>query len=195
MAKEKMSERLLSLEKTNSDYRDKFEKEVRAMYEKKLSIAERIVMLGLGVISFIMTMSFFMVAIMAYKFQELEVAGSAVLKWPSAIGGIVCIFWLILSGWLLIRGKVNILLYHRLVAILGWLLILHLMFITIVLFFMLDNMGGGEENVGPILMFIYVVFLPLFTLQLMQSGRQERMRLKMQQKILELEFQIAQLRE
>jgi hypothetical protein len=195
MAKEKMSERLLSLEKTNSDYRDKFEKEVRAMYEKKLSIAERIVMLGLGVISFIMTMSFFMVAIMAYKFQELEVAGSAVLKWPSAIGGIVCIFWLILSGWLLIRGKVNILLYHRLVAILGWLLILHLMFITIVLFFMLDNMGGGEENVGPILMFIYVVFLPLFTLQLLQSGRQERMRLKMQQKILELEFQIAQLRE
>lgn len=191
MAKEKMSEQLVDLEKTNSDYRDKFEKEVRAMYEKKLRMASRIGLIGLGIVGVFQGFIFYMLAFVVFRIKEYAFLDLAIVEWFSVVGVILCILWLILIGWLLIRGKINLLLHPKLAAILGWLLIVVLMVVTAGLF----SVRQGNQEEFSIIMPIYCIVLPLLTLMLLQSGRQERMRLKMQQKILELEFQIAQLRE
>jgi hypothetical protein len=197
MTKGKMSEQLLNLEKTNPDYRDKFEKEVRAMYEKKLRTTSKIGLVGIGAIGGLLGCIFYFISFVAFTYPAYdEIFNMSILKGASVIAMSLCIAWVLLAGWVLVRGRIDLRIHPSLAVILGWLLMLVIIFITISAFDMLGSMGDNSAGeIALILMIVFIIFLPLMALMLLLSGRQERMRIKMQQKILELEFQLAQLRE
>ncbi len=97
-------DRLLDMEKTSTNYREKYEKEVKAMFEKKLNYSWRVGFVALGLAGLLAAIPF---AELASKRMGDETLG-LFIRLVTVPGALLGLAWSVLMGWVAVKGKLNL---------------------------------------------------------------------------------------
>ena len=96
-------EKLIELEKTNQTCRDKYEKEMKNMLEKKLNNIWRVIFAILSILGFLGAIPF-------WEFATEEFRGilGEIIRVLAILGWGLTIAWMITMGWIAIKGRLNL---------------------------------------------------------------------------------------
>jgi hypothetical protein len=174
---------LLDMEKANIPYKEKYEKEIKEMFEKKLTGADKwLQILGLG-----MGLGFFALfgtlAIIVPKEFPL---------WGRFIWILGAVFGLVsaaLSVWILKKGTVNLKTDDMAAAGLGW------AFIVIVATLVLVFSGKLPDKTLGIHMLVSVLVFEVMAAAGLLKAIIQRSEVNTREKLLEIEYRLAELAE
>ena len=186
-------DKLLDMEKPNSNYREKYEKEVKAMLEKKLNYLWRVGFVVLGLVGLLVAISFAEMASSRGGDDSLRLFARLVTV-PGAVLGLA---WSVLMGWVAVTGKLNLRTQPaRMAAIgvaLGFFFVAYFMF-RFVVPITVENPTDYRSILGvqlALIGFFFVVTVGICLL-LRIAYRTE---FKTREKLLEIEYRIAELAE
>jgi len=183
------SEKLLEMEKPNTTYKEQFERQVQAVFEKRLNYAWRVGLLLLSVAGLLIAIP---CGEMAFSRMSNELALFVRAVYIS--GMVLAIAWAILMGWVAVRGKLNLRIQLSRIVTIG---------IALGFFFMLDFTGrfvlplARDENksiFGTLLVLIGFFFIVTVGLCLILRILY-RTEFKTREKLLEIEYRLAELAE
>lgn len=174
---------LLDMEKPTANYKEKYEKEVQAMVEKKLTGVNK----WLHVLSLIMGLGFLAlfgtVAVITPK--EFPLWGRSIF----ALGAVFGLIIIILEAWILKKGTVNLRTDNMAMAGLGW------CFVVIVASIVLVYSGELPEPITGVRMIVCILVFEVMAAAILLKAIIERSEVKTREKLLEIEYRIAELAE
>jgi len=176
-------DRLLETEKTNASYKEKYEKEIKQMFEQKLTGLQRwwyIIDLGMGLGFFVL---FGTLAVIVPKEFPL---------WARSIWIIGAAFGLAFAGlsvWVLKKGTVNLKTDNMTAAWLGWGLIVIIASIVLV------HSGDLPEPITGVRMLVSILIFEVMAAALLLKAIIQRSEVNTREKLLEIEYHLAELAE
>jgi hypothetical protein len=186
-------DRLLSIEKRNAVYKNKFEKEAQKMFEKKLSYIWRAGFVILSIIGLLAFIPFFELASSKMGVEALGL----IVRTSAVLGAAFCLAWTFLMGWVAVRGRLNLRTQpvHMVVIgiALGFLGVTHFMF-TFVFPISLNYPTDYRSICGLQLALIGFFFVTTVGLCIILSFLC-RAGLRNREKLLEIEYRILELGE
>jgi hypothetical protein len=180
---EDFREKLLAAEKTSPAYREKYERELRALLDQKVTgfgkwAAIWWLALGIG---------------FAVLFGALAVMAPSELHWIArasfALGSVFGAAWAVLWGTILRRGGLNLRTHPNVMAGLGWGL-----GISSTTLFMLGAWQLPDRTAGLLMVVNGLVFLLVAAVGMIHN-RIERAELRTREKLLEMECRLAEIAE
>jgi hypothetical protein len=184
---------LLSMEKRNAVYKDKFEKEAQEMFEKKLNYIWRA---GFAILSMTGLLAFIPFFELASSKMGVEALG-LIVRTSAVLGAAFCLAWTFLMGWVAARGKLNLRTQPVHMAVigiaLGFLGVTHFMF-TFVFPISLNYPTDYRSICGLQLALIGFFFVTTLGLCIILSFLC-RAGLRNREKLLEIEYRILELNE
>ena len=172
------SEQLLNCETPTPAYRQKYEKEVQDMFEKRLSTGGR-AMWGFWTV-FCLAQAIFFIVIGITSYGDLPVWGTATFG-----GGVVfALAFAAICAQIAATGTLKLKVHHPAIAGLTWCFVVLIM--TTMLVTAPDTIVGVKTIVSTLVFFIFgAVFLLL--------SKAEQAELRTKEKLLEIEYRIAEL--
>jgi hypothetical protein len=175
-------DKLLEMEKANHGYREKYEKEVNAMLEKKLTSFGRLVYLVAGLTALVLGVWY-------------AIAGFRGFIGASVIARIVCILIAAISfafaglaGWTVKSNTIRLRVHPAAIAGMIWALV-------VVMLLGLMSKGIRSEPIWAIQVVVYgIVFLMVASLLMVLTCIRQS-ELKTREKLLEIEYRIVELAE
>jgi hypothetical protein len=176
-------DKLLDMQKTSNDYKEKYEKEVKAMFEKKLTGLTR----TWAIVGLIMGLGFFILfgSLAVIVPREFPLWGRFV--W--ALGAVFGLGFAGLETWVLKKGAVNLKTDNIAMAGLGWAFVVIVASIILVFSASFPDPMKGVRALVAVL-----IFLVLAAVGLLKAFIQ-RSELNTREKLLEIEYRIAELAE
>jgi len=176
-------ERLLEREQFSPILKEKYEKEVQAMLEKKLTGIGRWGYIGLSVVG--IGFAIFFGTLAAVPPREIPILGRILF----VLGAIFGLAFGGFSGWIAKRGRVNLKVHPMVLVGMSW------GFICIwaaLLYFIASGLPDRVKGIQIIVGFIPFMIMVAVGLIL---GGMGSMQLKTQEKLLEIEYRLAQIAE
>lgn len=175
-------DKLIESEPINPTFKQKYEREVKAMLEKKLTKIQKIgytfaTLLGIG-----FTIIFATVAIIGTELPFLARLGFG-------FGAIFGLVWAGFTGWILKKGEINLKSHPTAMVGMTWGFT-----IIMVVIYMFLAPKAADPTKGIHMLIIGLIFL-VQAAAFMISNRIDQAQLKTQEKLLELELRIAELAE
>lgn len=183
MSNHDFSDRLLSAEQTTPAFRDKYETEVKAMLEKKLTRPQRVGYTLSALMGALFLVVFGAVALFAPR--EFPAWGRALFGLGSAFG----LVWAILVGRIVITGKVNLRTGANALVGLTWGFV-----VTVVTVLMMVGVDRAEPVKSVYMLLVGLVYL-LIAAMFMIFNRIEQSELNMKEKLLGIELRLAEMAE
>jgi hypothetical protein len=183
------SDKLLDVEKPSTTYKEQFERQVQAVFEKKLNYPSRVGLAVLGIVGLLIAIP---CGEMAFSSMSNELALFVLIVYIS--GMVLAIAWAILIGWIAVRGRLNLRIQLSRIVTIG---------IALGFFFMLDFTGrfvlplAREDHrsiFGTLLVLIGFFFIVIFVLCLILRILY-RTEFKTYEKLLKVEYRLAELAE
>ena len=176
-------DKLLEIEKPNPALKEKYEREVQAMVEKKITGVTKLahicsLVMGLGFLALFGT-----VAIMAPK--EFPLWGRSIFALGAIFGFIIIAF----EAWLLKRGTIDLKKDEVAMAGLGW------GFVVIVTTIVLVFSGKLPDPLIGIRMVVYLLFFEIAAGFMLNKAFMQRSELNTREKLLEIEHRLAEISE
>lgn len=175
-------EQLLAAQRVNESLRQKYEREVQAMFEKKLSGTNKLLYISVGVLSVALTIGFAIAAVAARKLPWEAPAGFA-------LGTVFSAGWALLLFRALRRGRIDLRFDEKAQAGLVWVFIV---FMITLLMLMAGRHPDSVRGVGMVVNGI--VFLIGAVVFMLQTGINQS-RMKIEERLLEVQLKIAELTE
>jgi hypothetical protein len=184
------SDKLLDMEKPNTTYKEQFERQVRAVFEKKLNFPSRVGLAVLGIVGLLIAIPCGRMAFLTRVGGELDLFVHIVYL----TGMVLALSWAILMGWGAVRGKLNLRIQLSRIVTIG---------IALGFFFMLDFTGrfvlpsardGNKPAFGTLLVLIGFFFIVTVGLCLILRVLYKTA-FKTYEKLLEIEYRLAELAE
>ena len=193
--KEEFSDQLLDQEIPNPEYRAEYDRAVRSMYEKRISVLGRLVMLGLAALGLGFALLFYLCTEIVYRMSAAgaPIGGKAGFVFAAVLG----LTWFGLAMWVAVAGKINLKVHPKLAAGIAGVLIVLLLILFILT---LDRLSPADIGVqvdalkGFMVLVAFLITL-ILALILLLSGRVLRAELNTCRKLLELEYRLADLAE
>jgi len=176
-------ERLLEREQFSPTLKEKYEKEVCAMLEKKLTGIGRWVYIGSSVLG--MGIAIFFGTLAAVPPREIPILGRILF----VLGAIFGLAFGGFSGWIAKRGRVNLKIHPMVLVGMSW------GFICIwaaLLYFIASGLPDRVKGIQIIVGFI--TFMIMVAVGLIAGGM-GHMQLRTEEKLLEIEYRLAQIAE
>jgi len=176
-------ERLLEREQFSPTLKEKYEKEVCAMLEKKLTGIGRWVYIGSSVLG--MGIAIFFGTLAAVPPREIPILGRILF----VLGAIFGLAFGGFSGWIAKRGRVNLKIHPMVLVGMSW------GFICIwaaLLYFIASGLPDRVKGIQIIVGFI--PFMIMVAVGLIAGGM-GHMQLRTEEKLLEIEYRLAQIAE
>lgn len=175
--------KLLDMEKPNPSHREKYEKEIREMFEKKLTSYRKLghivgLIMGLG-----FAVLFGTLAVILPK--EFPLWG----RFMWAVGAIFGLAFVGVEGWILKKGTINLKKDNMAMAGLGWGFIVIMATITLLFSGKLPDPVKGVHMLVCVLIFVVMAAVGLLKAII------ERSELNTREKLLEIEYRLAELAE
>ena len=175
------SDRLLAMERANPDFREKYERGVKAMLEKRLTPVQKFVTGFMAVVCLAM-FAFFTYAVLVIT------AGLPVLIRASfGVGALFSLAFLIFLVKIVLSGKMNLRTQPNTMTGLVWvfLVIMQTIFMTI---------GGKHpESVSSVFMVLYGLSFLVLGVAFLVTHRIEQSELNVKEKLLGIELRLAEL--
>ncbi len=174
---------LVDMEKANISYKEKYEKEIKEMFEQKLTGLQKwgnIVSLGMGLGFFVL---FGTLAIIVPK--EFPLWGRFIWIFGAVFG----LVFAALSVWVLKKGTVNLKTDNMAAAGLGW------AFIVIVATIVLVFSGRLPNPVTGVHMLVSVLIFEVMAAAGLLKAIIQRSEVNIREKLLEIEYRLAELAE
>ena len=188
-----LRDELLEMEKPNAGYRREYEKEIRAMFEKKLNHLWRVVFAILSVIGLLVALPFIHLASSKVGDETLGLF----IRVITVSGVILALAWTALTGWAAVRGKLNLRIQPASMAATG--LGLAFFFMTYLVFvFVLPITWVAPTDNRPIcgLLLALVGFVLVATVGLcLILHILYRTEFRTREKLLEIEYRLVDLSE
>lgn len=177
---ENFREQLLGAERLNPAYQEKYERAVQQMLEQKLSVARK---LGAVVAIAICLGSALLCGVFALATQQPLARIGLVI---GSVFGLACA---VIVGWIIVKGTLNLRTHLTLFANMTWGAAFVMMLLAIVLGAKLSDPIKGVQvvvNVLPALIMagVFIIF-----------NRVDQAELKTREKLLEIEYRIAEIAE
>ena len=186
-------DKLMDIEKPNPTYKKKYQKEVQAMLEKKLSYFWRV---GFGILSVAGLLAFILfVELLCARFG---ISGLNLFFSIYAFSGVVLtLVWAIVTGWIAAKGKLNLRTQPACMTVIS-LIVAFLFLVYFVIMYVVPNVlvdptsvptvfGSQIAIMGFLLLVTIGICLILFVLYRAESGTRE--------KLLEIEYRLVELAE
>ena len=174
---------LLNIEQPNINYKEKYERQVKEMFEKKLTGINKWAHIGGLIMGIGFAVLFGTVAVVIPK--EFPLWGRSIF----ALGAVFGLLIIGLEGWILKKGTINLMQDNMAMAGLAWAFIVILA--TIVLVFS----GKLPDRIVGVHMLAYVLVFEVMAAVGLIRAFIERSELKTREKLLEIEYHIAELTE
>jgi hypothetical protein len=175
-------DKLIESEPINPSFKQKYDKEVKAMLEKKLNKLQKISFPISGLFGLFFFVFFGYVTIISKELPGLSRLGFG-------IGSIFGLAWAAMMLWILKRGRLNLKTHPRMMA--GWAWGVTLSNMTILLL-----VGGQHPNeTWAVYMAVSGLVFLLMGAVFLITDRIDQNQLKTQEKLLEIELRIAELAE
>ena len=176
-------DKLLDVEKPNASYKGKYEKEIKEMFEKKLTGLRKFgcivgLAMGLGFAGLFGTF-----AVIAPKGFPLW--GRSI--W--ALGAVFGLLIVVVQGCILKKGTINLKTDEMAMAGLSW------AFVVIVATIVLVFSGGSPDPLTGIRMLVSLLFFLVMAALFMVRAFVQRSELNTREKLLEIEYRLAELAE
>jgi len=174
---------LVDMEKADTSCKEKYEKEMKEMFEKKLTRWEKllwIVGLGMGLGFFVL---FGTLAIIVPK--EFPLWGRFIWIFGAVFG----LVFAALSVWILKKGTVNLKTDDMAAAGLGW------AFIVIIASIVLVHSGDLPEPITGVRMLVSILIFEVMAAAMLLKAIIQRSELNTREKLLEIEYHLAELAE
>jgi hypothetical protein len=182
-SRKSFQEQLLNVEQMNPSYKEKYEKEVRAMLEEKLSGFKKGAHIGSLILGLIFTITFGTLAVILPT--EFPLWGRAIF----VIGAIFGLAFVVLEGRILKKGSLNLKKDNMAIAGLVWCFIV--MLATIILVFS----GTLPDPILGVRMIVFVLVFLVSAAVILLRTVIERSELNTREKLLEIEYRIAEIAE
>lgn len=176
-------DKLLDMEKANTPYKEKYEKEIKEMFEQKLTGLQKwgqVLGLAMGLGFFFL---FGTLAIIVPK--EFPLWGRVI--W--IIGAVFGLVFAALSVWILKKGTVNLKTDNMAAAGLAW------AFIVIVATLVLVFSGKSPEPIIGVRMLVSILIFEVAAAAGLLKAIIQRSELNTREKLLEIEYRLAELAE
>jgi len=177
------SDKLLEIEKTNDSYKEKYDKEIKEMFEKKLTGLQKwgqVLGLAMGLGFFFL---FGTLAIIVPK--EFPLWGRAI--W--ILGAVFGLLSAVLSVCVLKKGTINLKTDDMAAAGLGW------AFIVIVATLVLVFSGKLPEPITGVRMLVSILIFEVMAAAGLLKAIIQRSEVNTREKLLEIEYRLAELAE
>ena len=175
-------DRLLASEEVNPDRRAKFQREVQAMFEEKLTHDGRWIY-GMGAALGIA------LAIGFGGLAALVQDSGLLLRIGFGVGSAIGLAWAVVLGWITVRGAVNQRVHPYLITGLAWALLV----LMVGLFLVRAEQLNSPNQV------IMIVVVALFALGagalVLVTNRVDQIELRTREKLLEMEYRLAEIQE
>lgn len=176
-------DKLLALEKPNPTYREKYERQVKAMVEKKLTGWTKLAHIEGLILGLFFFVLFGTLAVIVPS--EFPLWGRAIWVLGAVFGLAIVVF----EGWLLKRGTINLKEDEMAMAGLGW------AFVVIVGCIVLVFSGSLPDPLTGIHMLVALLFFLVMAAVFMMRAFVQRSELNTREKLLEIELHLAELAE
>ena len=185
-------EKLIEMEKLNPDYRGNYEKEIKNMLEKKLNHFWRVGFAILSILGLLAAIPFFEMITKRFGTSLGEF-----IRIVAFLGCILTMTWVVTTGWIAIKGKLNLRKYPARIAAIG--IAMGFFFISYFLFVFVFPIALNEPMdyrsiIGiylALIGFFFVVIIALSVIISVLYGFGYRTR----EKLLEIELHLAELSE
>jgi len=187
-------EKLLRMEEISPDLKEKYEKEIKNMFKKKLSKTGKwLLMISLLLISAYVVFQIGLILLLPFWQFTGGVAGRSATQWYiKNIGGLFCgILWVIVSAWILRRGMFNKKIHIPLLAFIGWCLVISIYYgfkdlLLLEVQHIYPEIFISRDMVSFLLMGVIVALICFYI---------NYIKFKMQERILEIEYRVSELAE
>jgi FtsH-binding integral membrane protein len=178
-----LRDKLVDMEKPNANYREEYEKEVRAMFEKKLTGLTR----TWAIVGLIMGLGFFILfgSLAVIVPREFPLWGRFI--W--ALGAVFGLGFAGLETWVLKKGAVNLKTDNMAMAGLGWAFVVIVASIILVFSARFSDPMKGVRALIAVLIFLVLAAVCLLKAFIQRSEVNTR------EKLLEIEYRLAELAE
>lgn len=183
MNNDNFSDRLLSVEQTTPAFREKYEREVKAMLEKKLTPVQKFVTGFMAVVCLAMFVFF------TYAVLVITAGLPILIRASFGIGALFSLAFLIFLVKIVLSGKMNLRTQPNTMTGLVWvfLVIMQTIFMTI---------GGKHpESVSSVFMVLYGLTFLVIGVAILVTRRIELSELNMKENLLGIELRLAELSE
>jgi len=176
-------DKLLEIEKPNPALKEKYEREVQAMVEKKLTGVTKLAHIGGLAMGIGFLIIFGTAAIMAPK--EFPLWGRSIFALGAVFGFVIIAF----EAWLLKKGAINLKKDEVAMAGLGWGFVI--ICTTIVLVFS----GKIPDQIIAVKMIVYMIVFEIAAGFMLNKAFVQRSELNTREKLLEIEHRLAEISE
>jgi len=180
---ETFRDKLLDTEKPNVSYKEKYERQVQEMVEKKLTGLEKLSHIGGLIMGLFFLVLFGTVAVIVPK--EFPFWGRFIFALGAFFGLAIIIF----EGWILKKGTINLKKDNMAMAGLSW------CFVVIVGTVVLVSSGTLPDRLVGVHMLVSLLFFLVMAAVFMIRAFVERSELNTREKLLEIEYRLAELAE
>lgn len=182
-SKKTFRDKLLDIEQTNPTLKEKYEKEVRTMVEKKLTGVMKWAHIGGLIMGLGFLVLFGIVAVIAPK--EFPLWGRSIFILGAVFGAIIIGF----ETWLLKKGSINLKTDEVAMAGLGW------GFVIIVATIAMVFSGKLPDPIIGIRMIVYLLVFEIAAGFMLNKAFIKRSELETCEKLLEIEYRLAEISE
>ena len=176
-------EKLLELEKPNPSYKEKYEKEKKKMFEKKLTLFGRLLYALLGFISFLFGLFYIKMGILIMRQMSTS-------SWTTLFTlGVICLVFSGLATLIVVKGTIKLKSYPMAIAC---------MLFAFVIIMLAGVMGRGIKQTDPlstIQTVIYGIVFLLVTSLLIILNRIQQSEYHTREKLLQIELHMASISE
>lgn len=176
-------DKLLDIEKPNPTLKDKYEREVQAMVEKKIRGITKLAHIGSLVMGLGFLIIFGTTAIMAPR--EFPLWGRSIFAIGAVFGFAVIVF----EAWLLKKGTINLKKDEVAMAGLGW------AFVVIVTTIVLVFSGKMPDQIIAVKMLVSMIIFLMPAGFMLNKAFVQRSELNMREKLLEIEHRLVEISE
>ena len=179
-----LRERLLRLEQVTPALKERYDKEVQAMLEKRLTGTDRKVVLGSTVMSVVFAVLLVVLAIIP-PLAEVPL----LVRLPQAVGVLFCVGFAILGVRILRRGSMDLKFDTSVIIGMVWALA-----VLMAIMFMVMSLFAPDRIAGLWMMIFGLVVLVVGAVFLIRHGIAQS-ELRTREKLLEIEYRLAELAE
>ena len=178
----RLDEQLLAAQRVDHSLRQRYETEIANMLEQKLNKTRRISFIASAIVCTIMMIA---LAIAAASTPNLPAAARVGL----ALGAVYAAGWLVMSVRILRRGSMHLRTDSKLMSAWPW--TFAIMFVTVLMF----ATGARADSVRSVWLLLFgLIFLLMASMFLIQYWISDA-RLKVEERLLEMQLRIAELSE